>query len=200
MGFNFKGNNERKLYQSLITEAIEIWGIQIEYWRANRDPEKDKLYAEDTNPSFVDKFPMKAYFDKYFMEQYNMNKFGFQSPDATDMYISHDQWHKEMGEDTTPRAGDFVWLEYNNRVFIITTIEQEDHVFLQQKHTYRIHMVSAEVEGGTLTEMTSGDEALAIDNWPNQDPLEWDGATTNSPETSGIVVEKTNDVEPWGDW
>lgn len=208
MAFKFNSIKEKALYQSVITEAINIAGYDCEYWRVNRDKNKDKLYSEDPYPSFVTKFPLKCQFE-VIAETYMFNKFGFQSADAMDIYISHQQFKNVMGgehdPDTvqpniTPRAGDFIWIKYQNRVYTIATVEQENNIFLQEKNTYRLHITAADVEGGTLTVETSGDEALAIDNWPKQSPLEWDDATANVEEISGIVTTKLDDQSPFGEW
>lgn len=199
MAFKFDSPSEKKFYQNILTEAINKYGYSIEYWRADRDKTKDRLYSEDSFPNFVDKFPMKAWFQPI-QEVYMFNKFGFQSADAMDLYISNQQFYDVMGPDTTPRAGDYIWLKYQNRVYIISTVEREDNIFLQEKSTYRMHIVAADVEGGTLTANTSGDEALAIENWPNIDPLEWDDNSANAEEISGVLVDKLTDVSPFGDW
>jgi hypothetical protein len=208
MAFKFDSISEKKLYQSVITEAIKISGYDCEYWRADRDKTKDKLYSEDSHPNFVTKFPIRCQFD-VINEVYMFNKFGFQSPDAMDIYISHQQFKNAMGGDydpdtvqptITPRAGDFIWVKYQNRVYIITTVEQENNVFLQEKNTYRLHVTAADVEGGSLTEETSGDESLAIDNWPGLDSLEFDDNRANAEEISGVVVTKTGDSSPFGEW
>lgn len=212
MAFRFNSLSEQKLYQGWLTEAISKFGANIEYWRADRNPQKDKLYSEDPYPTFVTKFPMKAWF-QVINEVYVFNKFGFQSPDAMDIIISHQQFYDAMGTmngvgydssdvqpDITPRAGDFIWVKYQNRVYIIATVEMEDNVFLQKKMTYRMHVQAADVEGGMLTTETSGDEALAIDGWPNLDPLEYDDNTANAEEISGISVLKEDDLNPYGGW
>lgn len=208
MAFKFNSISEKGLYQSVLTEAISKYGYDIEYWRADRDANKDKLYSEDPYPTFVAKFPMKAWFE-VINEVYMFNKFGFQSADAMDIYITHQQFKDAMGGDhdpenvqpsITPRAGDFIWVKYQNRVYIIATVEQENNVFLQEKNTYRLHVTAADIEGGTLTAETSGDEALAIEDWPKKDPLEWDDATANIEEITGIVATKDNDISPFGEW
>ncbi len=208
MTFKFDSPSEKKLYQGLITEAISKFGYSIEYWRTDRDKTKDKLYSEDPFPKFVTKFPMKAQFE-VINEVYMFNKFGFQSADAMDIFISHQQFKDAMGGEhdpdnvqpsITPRAGDFIWVKYQNRVYIITTVEQENNIFLQEKNTYRLHVTAADVEGGMLTTETSGDEDLAIPEWPKQDPLEWDDNVANAEEISGVVTTKVGDSNPFGDW
>jgi hypothetical protein len=209
MAFKFNSANEQKLYQGFLTEAISKYGYEIEYWRADRSKEKDKLYSEDPYPTFVAKYPMRAWF-QVIQEVFAFNKFGFQSPDAMDIIISHQQFYDVMGgdgtdesgvqPDITPRAGDFIWVKYQNRVYIITTVEQEDNVFMQKKHTYRMHVNAADVEGGMLTPETSGEEDLAIPDWPHLDPLEYDDNSANVDEITGLVVTKTDDTNPYGDW
>jgi len=220
MAFDFDNcPQDRALYQGILTEAIEIFGISIQYWRADRDPEKDLLYTEDAYPNISKKFDMKAYpgSDGVLMKEiYNFGKFGFQSPDQTDLYITRTQFESAYGEYATPRAGDFILIKYmgeditvedgtnHGRVFYISSVEQEDHIFLQHKHTYRIHLVHADSEGASVNPEISGsddpNDQLFDPNMLNVAPSGNDDSLANTPEITGILRNKTNDPNPWGEW
>jgi len=217
MGFDFTPNSENDLYQSAITEAINLFGIEIEYWRTDRDDTKDTLYNEDIYPNVRLKFWLKAMTHDAALihEIFNLGKYGFQSSDQFDLTISKKQWDdayvgatsaEPSGPfntipDTGPRAGDFVYIKYMGRVFMLSTVEREDHIFHQEKMAYRLHLVAADSEGASINpEISAADDPydqLGDPSFPNSNPLLNDDAEANTPEITGILIDKQGDRSPW---
>lgn len=189
--FNFTNNKDRALFEKALEESISIFGISLEYWRVDRDATKDELYNEDTKPKIIQKYNLKAH-GSTFDETFTLSRFGIESPDEYLFLISKTAFEQEAGDDEAPHEGDYIFLEFQDRIFQIAEVRDDKSVFLQNKFAYELTVRPADLDG-TTTEPNIGVDDLSI--------LEGIDDTENIDTASEeIIVTKTEDLDPFGEW
>lgn len=56
-------NNERNLYDLLLTEAYNLHGVCSRWYPISVDTDYDRIFGEDNNRTILNSFPIMAYFD-----------------------------------------------------------------------------------------------------------------------------------------
>jgi hypothetical protein len=69
-------NNERKLYDQLNTEFVNLNGMVGEYFVTTYDKDYDRIYGEDNNRRYVRKFDFMFFSDEMFEPDYTNNMYG----------------------------------------------------------------------------------------------------------------------------
>lgn len=196
MGFNFTNETDRKLFDSIISEQIEIYGLDIQYQVVNYDENKDKLYNEDTLPNITSVHDMKAYTTVIVNELFNFNKFGsFQSPDVVELFISQTKFKEIVGEDEEPHEGDLVFIKYTNRMWQVSSVHRENTLFLQKEFTWKLVLNAANNIGGTVNDDIIDDVALS-DFLSGS--IDFDDNEFIDNEVDNVVVTKSGDEPIFG--
>lgn len=140
-------NMEHALFGSTVCEYVDISGFAIEYRvLLHKD---DRLWGEDPNASLSDPFITKAIFDPA-AESTILNAWGI-SYDDTMQYLQipktmftrdgRDVYRNtpELAEKAmVPKAGDVIKLLYNNRLYEITDVGDQDTVFNAKKFIWEM--------------------------------------------------------------
>lgn len=188
--FNFTNNLDQDLFARFAQEAIQLYGIDVEYWNVTFDTTKDKIYAEDSKPKVTAVFKLRAYAE-IIQEDFILTRFGLGSNDIYSINLDVKEWDESVGSSTPPKPGDYFWIKYMNRLFIVTDIDKENNVFLQKKFVYNIHLKAADISGEEIG------ANLGITNYEAVADVQNDN-TAITAQTSGFVIQKTGDTSIFG--
>lgn len=192
MAFNFSNNPDRALFEEVFKEAIDIYGIDIEYWVVEFNTEKDKLYAEDTKALVTEKYNMKAY-GTYIDEQFILSKFGIQSSDIFEIVLSKSKFEEIVGDGASPKSGDKCYVNYMDRIFTVTETQEEENIYLQEKFSWKLVLNPSDYDGMEVT------PNIGVPDMEAEDAVFDDNSIIDELEEN-IVVDKENDSNPWGDY
>jgi len=188
---NKRYDADRGLYDVLLSEANNIHGNPMMYYRVTYDVNYDPLFGEDDVRRIERRFPVKAVFElPKQLELYA--KFGIEGLDNFPMYVSKNHFAEASKYPTsgvalyppaqqsqrnvygalTPKVGDIIRCEFNGVYYEIIDVGEEDEMFLQGKHSW------------TFTVRTMLDQKLSL-----------------SADTSAAMTEITgvNDVDDYLD-
>lgn len=192
MPFNFTNNSDRALFEEVFKEAVDIFGIDIEYWVVEFDETKEELYAEDSKPLITEKYDMKAY-GEYIQEEFLLTKFGLQSSDIFEIVLSKTKFEETVGDNAEPKSGDRVYVNYMDRIFTVAEAKEEDNIYLQRKYSWKLVLNPTDFNG---TEVT---ENIGVPDYEEESPLFDDNDLIDELDDD-VVVEKEGDTNPWGDF
>lgn len=131
--FSQQVRSEQTLYDSLITEAIQMYGQDL-YYLPREIVNKDTLLDQITHSKFN-----SAYLIEMYIETVNgfegtgdlYSKFGFEIRDQVRFSVSRRRWEQFVGnwdknnEVDRPREGDLIYLPLSNSFFEIKFVEDE---------------------------------------------------------------------------
>lgn len=187
--FNFTNNPDRTLFESVTREAIQIFGINIKYYITSFNENKEPIFAEDSKPLIEAEYKLKAY-TQTIEEDWILTRFGLGSNDILNISIDIKEFSDSVG--INPKPGDYVWIDYMSRLFIVTDVDKENAIFLQKKFVWEIRLKAADISGEEFLDSlnTITNYESIIDNINDNDAI--------SQAVSGIVVEKTGDESIFG--
>lgn len=192
--FNSSTNkNDQALFAKIVQEAIQLYGINIKYYVTSFNTSKKPIFAEDTKPKIIGEYKLKAY-GEVIEEDWLLTRFGLGSNDILLLHIDIKEFTESVG-DFEPKSGDYIWVDYMSRLFVITDIrKKESNIFLQKKFVYNIHMKAADISGEEILS-----DITTLTNYENlQDNINDNSSITIA--TSGTIVEKIGDRSIFGDW
>lgn len=133
---NFKATGEQNLIESLIIEAIKIYGQDM-YYLPRRIGNLDPVYTEDASSYYDRAYPIEMYIksvDGFQGEGDFLSKFGVEIRDRVTITVARRIWSKEVGSNednkTRPYEGDLIYFPLNRKIFKIMFVEHES-VFYQ---------------------------------------------------------------------
>jgi len=192
--FDFENNPDRTLFEGIVNESINIYGLSTIYYIVNFDESKDRILSEDSKPVISAEYPMKFYAE-VIQEDWVLTRFGFNSEDLIRLHIGKKEFEDTVGVGSTPKIGDYITIKYmNSRLFVITDIDEEDNVFLQKKFVWNITLKPADISGEEL-----GPAITTLPDYENTKDDTNDNSTITD-AISGIVVEKEDDQDIFGGW
>lgn len=138
-------NNERLLYDLLLTEAYNKHGVCSSYIITSYNLMYDRIFKEDNNRRFERRFKFMSYFDLP-KETRNFSNAGIGWLDVFHIYISKRHFNVASKIDYTtnqqvynsyiPRVGDLLETEYNNVFYEIISVKDQEEQFLQHQHSW----------------------------------------------------------------
>lgn len=136
--FNFfnETNQEYDIYNDNTKEFIEMYGIPVLYLPRTAVKE-DTLFGEDTLSTYSEVIECKMYLEDFitFGGARNMySQFGLEIDDTMKLKIQQD-YMKELLGDEVPKISDLIQLKFNNNIFEIVHVEQEEIFYLLGKTT-----------------------------------------------------------------
>jgi hypothetical protein len=177
--------NEKNLYDLLLTESYNKFGVRGQYYITTYDTNYDKIYGEDGNRRFTRKFDIMTYYELP-KELELWSKFGIEGLDNFKMYMSklHYRAARTNGNYSydVPRIGDVINIVYNNRYYEIIDISEEEEIFLQRKHSW------------TLTVQVFKDDHMSLDNSLSADDLTNYINQTDIFDLSATIDNKKTDI------
>lgn len=127
--FNSTYDNERKLYDLLLTEAYNKHGLSMTYFAITYDTSYDRIFGEDNDRRIMRKFDFQIYMEELPSETKNFSAFGINTTDVIKGFVSKSHFavastydengpYDDIGTSGTmpsikPRAGDIVRLSLN---------------------------------------------------------------------------------------
>ena len=193
MPFDFTSTNDRAVFENTLSEAIDIFGIDIEYWVVEFDETKEELYAEDSKPLITEKYSMKASAEYLASEDFMLTKFGLQSTDTMELVIPKSKFEEIVGDGAEPKSGDRIKVIYQDRIYTVAEAKEESNIFLQKKFSWLLILNPTDFNG---TEVTPN---IGVPDYEDEPPIFDDNDLIDELDDD-IVVEKTDDVNPWGDF
>ena len=143
--FNPNYDNERYLYDLMITESYNKHGVCCSYFITSFDTKYDPLFGEDNNRRFERRFKLMTYFDLPY-ETRNFNNAGIGWTDVFHVYasIKHFNTASKLDYNTgtsafnsyIPRVGDYFGTDYNGLFYEIISVKMQEQQFLQHQHSY----------------------------------------------------------------
>lgn len=184
---NYSYKPEQDLLDDLVTESIQIHGVNTFYIKRTDGP-IDHILNEDDLPTYDDAYSVEMYVksvDGFSGEGDFLSKFGLTVRDSVTLVIGKRTFEREIyGADRSrnrPKEGDLVWLPFCKKLFEIMFVEAEA-VF------YQAGSIQAYELRCELFEFTN-DEMPAIDNM-------WEGLPTEF-DTNGIdALDDLKDIDP----
>ena len=126
---NFKQSQEQLLLESLIIEAIKIYGQDM-YYIPRVIGNLDKLYTADDQSRYEQAFMVELYIksvDGFTGDGNFMSKFGLEIRDKVVFSIAQRVFNEEIGVYTTqvrPNEGDIIYFPLNNKCFQIKYVNK----------------------------------------------------------------------------
>lgn len=176
-------DNERELYDIILTEAYNKFGVSLTYYTTTYDTTYNKIFAEDGNRFFVRKFDIMGFFELPKEMQY-WNNFGIEDLDIFPIFVSKRHFYRasRVGNNVVynPKVGDVIEILYkvmdhdtnlytnHSRFYEIIDIGQEDGMFQQQKHTWTF-MVRIYRDTHISLSATTSASMFSLDIFTNKD-------------------------------
>ena len=174
--FSSAYDNERKLYDLLVTESYNNFGVCCSYFPVSVDTTYDKIFGEDMNRTILNSYEIMAYFDlpketKTFTTQ------GQMWVDKFHIYIAKRHFAAATSN-YLPKIGDIVRSQYNDVYYEVLSVKAEEEQFLQAKHswdlTVRVYVnkhqnvnPSTSADMGSLPSYVDNSDLFNIGNWIN---------------------------------
>ena len=132
--FNHAVKSEQNLYEDLIIESMEIYGIQV-YYIPRNITRLDNILNEDIASTFGDAYMITMYLDDiadgYGGEQTIMSKFGLEIRDSSNWVVAKKTWEQFIGiQNNTivagrPNEGDLIYIPLTGSFHEIKFVEHE---------------------------------------------------------------------------
>lgn len=125
---NFENTAEQSLVNSLIVEAIAIYGHDI-YFIPRNLGKYDEIYNEDSLSHYDTAYDNRMYiknFDSYQGDSQFLSKFNIEIRDQITFVMARSVFATEIGTPsglTRPREGDLIYSKMMKRLFIIKYVE-----------------------------------------------------------------------------
>jgi hypothetical protein len=132
--FNHAVKSEQNLYEDLIIEAMEIYGLQV-YYIPRSITRLDNILNEDIASVFGDAYMITMYLedlaDGYGGEQTIMSKFGLEIRDSSNWVVAKKTWEQFVGVQNNtiiagrPNEGDLIYIPMTGSFHEIKFVEHE---------------------------------------------------------------------------
>ena len=171
-------NNERELFDVLVTEAYNTHGICMDYYITSYNKQYNKLWGEDNDRRFIRRFQIMTYFTLP-REEKLWSKFGIEALDSFSLYVSKRYfWDASRYDDERisstsfdpyiPKAGDYLYSKYNKYLYEIVEVKDEVMMnLLSKQHVWEFMVKPFKDEKIATTSLTSADPISAFTNQQN---------------------------------
>lgn len=106
-----EGSADVRLARQLSVEQINVSGAEVRVFLRTDNEDFDQVWDEDADPTYWSPVPMKAFFKPEPL-QAELQPWGIDTPNKTEIVFSHWQVINEFGERTL-RTGDVIQVPYN---------------------------------------------------------------------------------------
>lgn len=129
--FSYGTSSEQRLYEDLIIESLQIYGIDVYYLPRELSTE-DGLYGEDPLAKFDENYMIEMYvanYDGFSGEGTLLTKFGVRIADEVTFIISKRRWEDLISASANlisskrPNEGDAIYFPLTNQLFQIKFVE-----------------------------------------------------------------------------
>jgi|SRR6478609_3510770 len=127
---NYDSVEQQRVYQDLITECVEQFGINIIYIPRTSESTVDHLFGDDPTKAFSGGYQVEVYVENTggFEGPGNMfSKFGLQINKQINLLLSREAFDREIkaAVGVRPREGDLLWLPKFKILLEITFTDQD---------------------------------------------------------------------------
>jgi hypothetical protein len=136
-GAGIGNSNEKRLYEDLIIEGLQIYGQDC-YYLPRTLVNRDLILGEDTLAKFDDSYLLEMYMETtegFAGEQEIINKFGLEIREDTTFIISKRRWQNQVDSAHTmivegrPNEGDIIYMPLMESFFEIQFIQDQEPFF-----------------------------------------------------------------------
>lgn len=134
-------NNERKLYDLLITESYNKHAVCCDYFIVTDNIDYDKLFGEDNDRYITKRLTNVMIYFILPKETKNFTLQGIEWSETLHAYISKRHFRTTsilQYEEYMPRISDIVKSQYNDLYFEIISVKDQEEQFLQGQHAWDI--------------------------------------------------------------
>jgi len=126
-------SNEIALFQSLVTESIQVIGHDV-YYLPRSLQKLDLILGEDSLSKFDVAIPVEMYMkkDQWVADQDMLSKFGLMADDTITYTISRPRWESIIARNADrlhgfnrPQEGDLVYESMNKNLYEITYVDRD---------------------------------------------------------------------------
>jgi hypothetical protein len=111
----FNQSNTIEMYDNLISQQFQIAGLPVDYIPCLVDPNKDRIFGEDTLKKYLQKYKLTTILrDGQVQETLLYNSFGSINISEFSMYLHIGTFKAVVGKDRDPKPQDMFFFAYNN--------------------------------------------------------------------------------------
>lgn len=205
-------NNEKQLFDLMVTEGYNKYGVSLDYYVTSFDNTYDKIWGEDNNRRFVRRFQIMGYFVLP-REERIFTQFGIAGMDQFTINVSKKHYYEASQYDdiqTNPKAfqpyvpfaGDYIYSNYNKFIYEIVSVKDEAMMSLFSKqHSWEFLVRPYKDEKIQVSPLTS---AAPIANQTNLKTDIFDTTTTINNAKPNILYQpgptEKSSQDPFGNW
>ena len=123
-------DNERELYDSMLIESIQHYGIDVQYISKETN-NLDLLFGEDSQKKFTDTQTIEMYIESEFIGDDSLNFIGYDVKDEINLLVSRTRFKEDFGH--APEEGDLIMIPLVNEtkgvLFEIRFVEDEKQFY-----------------------------------------------------------------------
>ena len=142
---NFAAKNEQALYEDLVNETVQTWGIDAYYLPRSSESEFDFALGDDPTKEYYENYPVEVYISD--VDEFEggdfFSKFGIEVRKQTRLMITQRSFSRHVpSRYKRPREGDLLWLK-NFRALFEIKFTNEERLFYQfgTEHLYAYELV-----------------------------------------------------------
>lgn len=206
---NYNSTPEQRLYEDLIGEVVNTYGIDAKYIPRETDSTFDLLFGDDPTKKYDSSYPIAVYVQNVdgFQGSDLFSKFGLEIRKQVQFIIPHRAFKRGIPQNLLrPREGDLLWLTNFRNLFEITYVERDNFFYTFGKTSYYGFLVTCELFRYSNESLEVGDpEVVGVENSSsfvyeytmtsggtltyNLNEQVYQGNTLNTATATGYVVE-----------
>ena len=124
----FQQVNEQRLYEDLICETVQFYGVDTFYMPRTSESNTDLLFGEDPTSKFTEAYPVEIYVQSVddFEGGALFSKFGLEVKKQARLLITKRSFNKNIPSTyVRPREGDVLWMPNFRALFEIKYADEE---------------------------------------------------------------------------
>jgi hypothetical protein len=147
--FQNGARSEQNLYQDLIIESIQIYGVDI-FYIPRTLVAKDDILGEDSLSKFKTRYAIETYFenvDNFAGQGSFIEKFGLMVEQSATIVIARRRWEQLIGRydsgtlPNRPCEGDLIYFPLSNGLFEIKFVQHQDPFYqLGKLYVYKLQV------------------------------------------------------------
>lgn len=202
-------NSENLLYESLITEAVNIHGDDFMYIPRTL-VSKDEILGEDRLSQFKNSYPIIMYVettDGFEGQNAFMNKFGLNNEQSATLTVARRTWIQAVGQYGTqilpnrPAEGDLVYYPRTGNLMEIMFVQNQNPFYqLGQLYVYKLTVETFRYASETMQtgvqEIDAFNDLQTTGNKPVDEPKSFGDNTALKTKAQQFIFSTSN---PFGD-
>jgi hypothetical protein len=145
---NYNSTPEQRLYEDLIGEVVNTYGIDAKYIPRETDSTFDLLFGDDPTKKYDASYPIAVYVQNVdgFQGGDLFSKFGLEIRKQVQFVIPHRAFKRGIPQNLLrPREGDLLWLTNFKNLFEITFVERDNFFYTFGRSGYYGFLVTCEL-------------------------------------------------------